>query len=219
MDKQKQKTNKERILIAITTNRSVVPTFFMQSMIELMYATKKVYPNTEIVTLGATDISSMRNFACKMAVLKKFDYLYMVDDDMQYPNDSIIKLMKHKKPIVVGAANTRIPPYPPTQFKKVMLKGINTTENRVQALGEDLIKIEATGLCGALIKTNIFKKLKYPYFYMKYHDDMGITGEDIIFCNQLKKTKIPIYLDPTIIYGHLAKGFVVSQTGTKMLQC
>ena len=213
------KNNKTKILIAITTNRSMVPTFFMKSMVELMYATKKVYPHTEIVTVGASDISGMRNFACELAIRKGFDYIFMVDDDMEYPHDSITKMMDRNKLVVVGSATTRTPPYKPTQFKKVMLKNIVSEENEVLANGEDLIRIGATGTCGALIKTSIFKKLSYPYFYFKYHKDMRITGEDIIFCNELNKKKIPIYLDPTVNYGHLSKGYVVSQKGTKMLQC
>jgi len=140
----------------------------------------------------------------------------MVDEDMEYPADSIIKLIKHDKKFVIGSANTRTPPYPPTQYKIWQQSNLANEENQVKAEGKELIKIGATGVCGALIKTEIFKKLKYPFFQIKYKKFPDIIGGDVMFCKQLRDNQIEMYLDPTIHYGHLSKGFIVSQKGTKI---
>ena len=206
----------KKILIAIISNRSVVPKFFMTSMINLYSKTKEKY-DVDIANIVAVECNQMRNYACQMALEKGYDYIYMVDEDMEYPADSIIKLIEHKKEFVVGSACTRNPPYPPTQYRAWRSSNLADPKNLVKAEGKELIKIGATGVCGALIKTEIFKKLKYPYFQIKYKKFPDIIGGDVVFCKQLRDKGIPMYLDPTIHYGHLSKQFVVSQVGTKII--
>jgi len=206
---------KEKILIAITSNRERVPKFFMTSMINLYSKTKEKY-NVDIANISAVECNLMRNYACQIAINKGYDYLFMVDEDMEYPADSIIKLIKHNKDFVTGSANTRTPPYLPTQYKNWKSADLSNPDNHVKAEGDKLIKIECSGVCGALIKTNSLEKLKYPFFQIKYKEFPDIIGGDVMFCKQLKDKGISMYLDPTIFYGHLSKGFIVSQNGTKI---
>ena len=177
---------KIKILIAIINNQKTVPVYVMKSILNIHSTTKKEYPNTDVTTINANDVSLMRNYACREAEIQGYDYVYQVDTDMDYPADSIIKLIKHKKDFVVGSANTRTPPYPPTQYKRLRSRNISSKGNLVFSEGEKLIKIQGTGVCGALIKTSIFKKLKYPFFQVTYKKYPDIVGEDIRFCFILK---------------------------------
>jgi len=206
---------KEKILIAITSNRERVPKFFMTSMINLYSKTKEKY-SVDIANISAVECNLMRNYACQIAINKGYDYLFMVDEDMEYPEDSIIKLIKHNKDFVTGSANTRTPPYLPTQYRAWRSSNLADSKNLIKAEGKELIKIGCSGVCGALIKVNILKKLKYPFFQIKYNKFPDIIGGDVMFCKQLRDKGISMYLDPTIFYGHLSKGFIVSQNGTKI---
>ena len=205
---------KIKIFIAIISNRERVPKFFMNSMINLFAKTKEKY-DVEMGCAAAVECNLMRNYACKVAE-EQYDYIYMVDEDMEYPADSIIKLMKHKKDFVTGSATMRSPPYNPTQYKKWRSTKLSNPKNLVRAEGKELIKIGCSGVCGALIKTSVFKKLKYPFFQIKYNKFPNIVGGDVMFCKQLRDKKIEMYLDPTVYYGHLAKSYIVSQNGTKI---
>jgi len=207
---------KKKILIAIISNRERVPKFFMTGMINLYSKTKEKHI-VDIANISAIECNLMRNYACQISLNKKYDYIFMVDEDMDFPEDSIIKLVEHDKDFVTGAANTRTPPYPPTQYKKWKSSDLANGDNQVKAEGNKLIKIEASGVCGALIKTSVFKKLKYPFFQIKYKEFPDIIGGDIMFCKQLKDKKIEMYLDPTLLYGHLSKGFLINQQSTKIV--
>ena len=54
-----------------------------------------------------------------------------------------------------------------------------------------------------LIKLDIFKKLKKPYF-VEWETEDGIhTTEDIEFCKRANDAGIDIYCDPSFKIGHI----------------
>lgn len=83
----------------------------------------------------------------------------------------------------------------------------------------ELKKVKASGFGGVLIKTEILKKLKFPYFetkYVKRKGLKGLIGEDIDFCMKVYG-KYDFWIDPTIKYGHIGLMAIYGQTTVKEL--
>jgi len=195
----------KNVLLAIINNRKDVPMYFCQNIFEIMEYSRANGVKVSIRTFSAVEVQQMRNMACNFAVENNFDYIFMVDTDMQYPMDSIVRLIKHDKDFIVGSATERHPPFYPTQYKKLNVKNFKAKSNRVfiSNKDKDIIKIGFTGVVGALIKVDIFKKLNKPYFKVEYKkNNEDVIGSDIYFCNQLNKKRIKLYLDPQVKYKH-----------------
>jgi len=195
----------KRVLLAIINNRKYVPMYFCQNIFELIDYSRVNGIKIDIRTFSAVEVQQMRNIACNFAIENNFDYIFMVDTDMQYPIDSIVRLISHDKNFVVGSATERYPPFYPTQYKKLNVKNFKDKLNRVFISDKDknLIKIGFSGVVGALVKVDIFKKLSKPYFKVEYKkNNEDVIGSDIYFCNQLNKKRIKLYLDPQVQYKH-----------------
>ena len=73
--------------------------------------------------------------------------------------------MIHNKDFVTGITRQRQPPFYPTQYKRVIKDTFTSEENRMFLDDEsELTEIGASGVPGALIKTEIFKKLPFLGF-------------------------------------------------------
>lgn len=204
-------TKKPKVLLGVISNRSNWPVYFVNSLIAL-YMTTKEEGNIDIKIriFGAAEIQQMRNYCVKHAIENGYDYIFMLDEDMMYPKDSIIKLIKHDKDFVVGSATQRMSPFLPTQYKEYKDNNFKHPSNRVfvSKKKQKLVKVGGTGVVGALIKTSIFSKLKAPYFKLEYKENgFNVLGSDIYFCEQLNKAKIPMYLDTTVNYEHEVLSF------------
>lgn len=197
---------KPKVLLGIISNQSNWPVYFVTSIIE-MYNYTKDNSNIDVKLriFSAVEVQQMRNYCCMHAIEAGFDYVFMVDTDMVYPKDSIIKLVKHNKDFVVGSATQRMTPFLPTQYKEFKEKNFKHPSNRIfiSKKNHKLISIGGTGVVGALIKTDVLKKLELPFFKVDYKENQkNVIGSDIYFCNKLRKAKIKMYLDPTVNYKH-----------------
>ena len=194
-----------RVLLGVITNKGSLPTYFVKCLFELSEYTRAKGIKAEVRTFDAVEVQQMRNKCCRHAVEEGYDYVFMLDDDMTYPRDTVLKFIKHNKDFVVGSATQRIYPFFPTQYKKFSKDAFKNKDNRVFITKEskELIKIGSSGVVGALIKVSLLKKLKMPYFKLEYKDDgLEVIGSDVYFCKLLAEKKIKLFLDPTVNYDH-----------------
>jgi len=200
---------RKKILLAIISNRKYYPAYFVRSVFAIANHTRQFH-DLDIQTFESVEVQQMRNNACHFAIHHKYDYLFMLDDDMNYPQKCIVELMKHKKEFVVGSATQRRPPFYPTQYKNLNAKRFKDKVNRVFITKEDkkLIEVDGSGVVGALIKVDSLKKLKAPYFRLVWKKNgFDIIGSDVYFCKEWRKTGKKIYLDPKINYDHEITAF------------
>lgn len=219
--------NKEKIVIFVINNTGMWPGYFCMDLINLYNTTLKEYPNTKIQTIQACSVDEMRNFACRYAMgirnqqgeseKIRMDYLVQLDTDHNYHPNFIIDLMKHKKDVVTGCTSNRRPPFNQTQYIKFK-KEIKGEDNLANPLPEEeLMKIEASGPVGMLIKVDILDKLEYPYYTIKHIGNENgrsvesIKGGDIYFCDKLKEHGINIWLDPKITFPHEVSRVMVNR--------
>jgi len=224
-----------KIMIAVINNKSTLPERFVRSLMAMHIHTKNIFPNTDIKFVRSCQVNNMRNMAVMDAINGGYDYLICLDDDHEYPVDSIPRLMCHQQDFVTGCTRQRIAPYNPTQFYKFKMP-MKQESNFVRCTGEDgLIKIECSGPVGMLMKVSALMKLDYPYYWMDYSNAEYVlkrnttedwtfypefvsnyVGGDYVFARQLLEKGFDLYLDSSIDFPHMISGVVdaISEDGS-----
>ena len=154
-------------------------------------------------------IDNMRNVSARIALEEECDYLFFYDDDCLFPVDTLGRLLAHNKEIVAGLTFIRSYPFEPMVFS---YSGKDKNGNGILTYDKDLIgtkelyKCNAVGFSCVLIKVDILKKMRPPFFVT------GVgTTEDVYFCIRLQKEQgIPIYCDPTIEVTHIIDRYFVN---------
>lgn len=153
-------------------------------------------------------LPSARNEAVNMALAGQFDYIIFMDDDMVIPVGTEIfsKLISHDKDIIAPLFFVRSKPYLPLLFKRLELANgaFITYENILDYPKNSLVKCDGVGFGFIMIKMEVFKKLKQPYF--AYSDQYG---EDLRFCEEAGKAGFEVYCDTSIQVGHISQPPVI----------
>lgn len=198
--------------MTVINNRQTMPKYFVKSLMELYIYTKKYLPNIDLKFVTANAVNHMRNLSVEMAIEGNFDYLISLDDDHTYEKEFIVKFFKEDKDIITGCTNQKTYPYFPTQYYKIQ-KEMKDFKNLCYYTGKDELKlIESSGPVGMLIKTSVFKKMKWPYYAIDWNDKGKVIGGDVNFCKTVKKLGIPIYCDVSTCFPHEMHGFIAGQT-------
>jgi len=195
-----------KILISLAHNRQDINIQVIKNIFDLFLSTKNVYPETELRIYDLWDVAGMRNLASKDALKDNFDYIYFLDSDMLYPHDSIVRLIQAHKQVIGGFYVKRLPPIVSTQYKTFDERGYGLLDPIEPNQG--IIEIAATGFGGVLVKTEVFKRLNYPYFEMIHMPNGEVFGEDTYFCSRMKEQDIAVYSDSNLIYGHQTNSFI-----------
>lgn len=148
-------------------------------------------------------IDRMRNMAAKTALECEADYLLFVDDDVLVPIDGLAKLLRCEADAAAGKAVIRGYPFDWMIFSKVgdESKGEPTGLNAYKELpDEGILEIGASGFCFTLLKVDLFRAMKPPYF---------VTGvswtEDIYFFIKAKQANpgARFVVDCSVDLGHI----------------
>lgn len=155
------------------------------------------------------DIASARNAMAKRALEAGYDYLMMIDSDTVPPENALGMLLEGGCMVKVGtyvwSDDNSLTVASRLKARNMLLYDGERLMTRleVKALGGASIRIAASGLGCALIKTDVFKKLKAPFFKWVNYDSGDVLGEDLYFAEQCKAAGIPIILDSRVLCGHI----------------
>ena len=207
-----------RILIAVPTFESIYPDTFRSiygldgDNHELMFEFVRGY-----------DCATARNAIAQKAIDSKSDYVLMVDNDVVLPEDALLNLLDDSKEVCLGyyahrdtdniyRGRTCVCKLYQTDGKKYFNYPLDSeyTAAELKKLADSgtyKIQIHGGGMGCALIKTSVFKQIKYPWYdWVNYKDDhRGMLSEDLYFCEQCKTNKIPIYTDSRVGCGHMLR--------------
>lgn len=142
----------------------------------------------------------------------KCDYVFMFDDDMLLPIDVFERLIAHNVDIVAPLAFTRLAPYRPVIYN--LTKGYDPVEKKDYYLNlqvpnypkDKLVEVDAVGFGGVLIKSNVFEKVKKPWFMTT-----SGAGEDIHFCHNAGTAGFHVFVDTATKLGHLGENVIVTE--------
>ena len=90
-----------------------------------------------------------------------------------------------------------------TQKRVIKISRIGGTEENEYPL----VQVKGGGFGCALINTNVFKKMDYPYFQYILYDNGAVLSEDLYFCGRDHLAKIPVFMDTRVKCGHLVRKF------------
>lgn len=198
--KQIKPGSKGTVFISVPTHREVP---FRQTRESIRFA------SAELIEAGyrvmyqdawGANIANNRNTGVKDAQDAKADWIMMIDDDMSFEPDAILRLIRHNLPVVSGLCVKKTWPYNTTVmfWNKEMEKYHSSLNFPV----DELFECDATGTAFLLVKMSVFDKLDRPYFCFPPKNG-SVLGEDLYFCQQMKAVGYRIFVDTGVHIGHL----------------
>lgn len=150
----------------------------------------------------SNDASANVNLAVDIAQTEGFTHIFFVDDDQMFHPRTCMNLLELGLDVVIGLYLMREFPFKPVVFNKVHDDNKQVHWHVLQGKPE-IIEVQAMGLGGALIRTEVFSKLQKPYFGIR--DGLG---DDIQFSRALRNAGVKMFCDTNQILWHTIKGSV-----------
>lgn len=187
-----------KIAIAIPTH-DMVPALFMYDVAALAAYTVAAMPEDVpfgITMVSGTYVHAARQELADLALADGATHVLWLDSDMRFPRDSLVRLLKHNKPIVgINYAKRGVP----SDF--VAIKEVGMPGEKL-ITGEDstgLEEVEALGFGCVLMKTEVLRYLPdpkiTPWFQNEHLGDGRWMGEDVFFCRLLREARVSLLVD------------------------
>ena len=157
--------------------------------------------------------ASSRNAIFEQALEHNCTHVLLIDDDMTFPSDALIRMLAHDKDIVSGLYLGRAYPHQPIIFTELDETGHAFFIYMEDELPE-LLPIEAAGFGFVLIKTNVIKKMERPWVRLGEIDNTQWC-DDIGFFFRAKPLGVKSFCDTTIRCGHIGTVVIVPQYDEK----
>ena len=196
-----------KILIAVPTFENIMPDTFKS-----IYDLDKGGHDCIFEFVRGYDCATARNNIAQKAIDLKTDYVLMIDNDVIIPKNALINLLDDSKEVCLGY-------YPHRDAHNIydgrqsvcklgeknytqMYKACELEEFKAKGIYK--LPIHGGGMGCALIKTNVFNYIKYPWFnWVNYEDRHGVLSEDLYFCSSCNGNNIVIYIDTRVGCGHI----------------
>ncbi len=114
-----------------------------------------------------------------------------LDSDMEFPKDTLHRLMGHGVDFVAANCVVKKVPCTPTAIKKDGDRLYTDPDST------GLERVDKVGLAVALTRVDLFDKISLPWFSFEWVEDvLDYSGEDIYLCKKLRKeTDVHIMVD------------------------
>jgi hypothetical protein len=191
-----------KIMIAIPCLEHLNPSAVM-SFVRLVAAAAK-NPDYDIVPLifYGIPMPHVRNVVVEELLKQECDYLLSIDDDEVYPPNVLDILMGHKKDIVAGLYFKRNAPPVTPNILNLVQDGPKKIYKEIMNYEKGLIRVDAVGMGMTLIRAEIFRKIRPPWFLANYPE----FSEDVYFCLQAKLAGYEIWADTNLVVSHILSG-------------
>lgn len=199
-----------KILIAVPTFENITPDTFKS-----IYDLNKGDHECLFDFVRGYDCATARNNIAGKALGLGVDYVLMVDNDVTLPKDVLLWMLEEPQDVTLGyyahrnadnLYNGRVSVCKLGWYNYPLESEFTAKELIAKRdAGETKIMIHGGGMGCALIRTDVFRKIKYPWFDWVNHDNGAMLSEDLYFCEACRKVKIPIYTDTRAGCGHLLR--------------
>lgn len=150
------------------------------------------------------DVARARRRMAQEALDGRFDYLMMVDSDMVVPGDALERLRGCDANVAMGWAVRGSSDDGLTSVIRPGTTGYHASyyAREIAAMAEPF-EVKGNGMCCALIRTEVFRRVKKPWFEYHENPDGSMLGEDYWFCQRCREAGIKLYVDPRVGCGHI----------------
>jgi len=153
-------------------------------------------------------VDAARNNLVQQALLLGCTHIIMMDTDQIYATTNMIeKMLAHDKPVVGARVHRRYPPFDPLLLVGDPGKLRQLPDDEIKQDGEfkTEVSVDYTGTGCILYDMKIFNDMIPKKWFRFSVGDLGQPiGEDINFCDELKRANIPIIVDCSIDIKHLS---------------
>ena len=132
----------------------------------------------------SNDIWHSRENIVKIASDNLCSHIFFLDSDMEFPSDTLQKLVEADKDIIGADYNFKY--MPRTQIAEPLFS---------KNLGP--YEVKGMGLGCMLIKMSVFETLSHPYFLY--------PAEDFAFCQKARELGFEVWADGSIKVGHIGE--------------
>jgi GT2 family glycosyltransferase len=148
-----------------------------------------------------------RNQIVKIFREARADYLMMLDDDMEVPENWQLLLTHYNRKAVSGvafgwessASGRREPRIMPVQYNR-NAAGVYET---IEISSAEPFECDAVGAACLILRHDLIESVGFPWFKFKYNDDGSIAeGEDVGFFRTANDLGERVLIDPRVMFGH-----------------
>lgn len=190
-----------KIAIGLPTNRSVKPKM-MESLLKMVTHSK--YNYHFIISNKGYTTAENRNYIMAQALKNNCSHILLTDDDMIFEQDSLDRLLAHKKHIVGGTYNVRRTPEEVGNVDRKVIDYFRDEEGSPITKDDEIFKCKALGGGLLLIDLSIIPKMKTPLFWYEVHEVGMITmSNDWWFCREARRVGYNVWCDPTLKIKHI----------------
>lgn len=199
-----------RVLIAVPTFENIYPDTFKS-----LWDMDKGDHECIFEFVRGYDVATARNRAAQIAIDRGADYLMFVDNDVTVPTDALVNLIEHGVDVCSGYyAHRNKDSNESDRTNLCRLGEFNYTDQYTGAelrdmskRGDYLFRIHGGGMGCILIRTDVFRKLRYPWYdWVNYADsNHSMLSEDLYFCEKCKNAHIKIHADSRVACGHMMR--------------
>lgn len=164
-------------------------------------------------TAGRLLTPAAREALTDHALAADMNMMLMIDDDMTTPLTLFEMLYRHNVDVVAPLAFTRNPPHLPVIYQcetgwDSVTKNDYFINHYVRNYPKNqLVRCDAVGFGAVLIKMDVVRKMRRPYFM----STCG-TGEDVLFCyNAFQQAGAKIYMDTGTKLGHIGAPILIDE--------
>jgi len=150
-------------------------------------------------TSGGCDVIDLANTA-----IDTYDYLLLVDSDNIFTPQDVFKLLDRDLDYVTGVYESRYS----HNYNCGLFNSDGNIRDGITIGTKGLVEVDWCGTGLSLIKSNVLKKMKFPYFVTKYKvDDVNKTAElvlfDVYFSKKVTAAGFKIFADCDVKIGHI----------------
>lgn len=166
--------------------------------LELMRRPIEGYGQTQLKILNrrASLLPKLRQEIVSQAIKGGLEWLLFIDSDQTFPSTILHQLVRHKQPVVACNIATKSIPASPTARKEPIDGWAGGQPVYTFETSKGLEKVWRVGCGVMLLRLDIFKAIKKPWFQIVYREETDdFAGEDWYLCEKLEAAGIPIYID------------------------
>ena len=187
-----------KLLVAVPTV-DYVSAEFMKCLCGLIKKLASDGVNFDYQIIAGTLVYWARNRLAKRAIDNGFTHVLWLDSDMTFGPDIVDDLLFCGKDMVCGAFVSRKPPYGPCVYSSIDDPG---NMIKVENFGTEPFRVDGCGFATVLTSVELLKAVwdRFDTCFRPTED----YGEDLAFCDRVKKLGREIWCEPTVRPGHIA---------------
>ena len=129
------------------------------------------------------------------------DWIWYVDDDHCFHQDTLTKLLAHDVDIVSGLYVRRVAPFQPVFYRDEDQDG-DPIKPYFRSTDKGLMPVLAVGAGCLLVKTKVHRELGPPYWRFSENRRGEMNGEDVDFCYRARAKGFTVWCDLNTPIGH-----------------